>query len=164
MIFFESAAAWLRELASLPVLKAFCATVATFLMEAVGYPDSAFVFLFYLMIADYVLGFAQAWKTDTIRRNKLVQGAYKFMFMWLSVALLVLVDKALGKSINALDSMWFELHDLYIAYLCIGEFFSCTGHLVVLGLKPFPDSFLKRLEQYRARIDSGDFNDKDGKE
>lgn len=149
----DSALAWLQELVACPTLKALCAAVCSFSLQAVGHPDSAFLFLFYLMMADYLLGFVRAWKSNNIRRDKMIRGAYKFLFNWVSVALLVLVDKSLGKAFR-MGALPYELQDFYIAYLCIGEFFSCSAHLTFFGVR-FPQAFMRKLDHYRLRIESG---------
>jgi phage-related holin len=107
----------------------------------------------YLILADLALGLAKAWKTDNFRRSKLLKGAYKILFCWVSVALLVFVDRALGVAFKT-EHMPYELQDFYIAYLCIGEFFSCAGHLAFFGVR-FPKAFIRKLESYRMRIENG---------
>lgn len=148
----ESVASWFRELATWPALKGACACVVSFALEAVGHPDSAFIWLFYLMMADYVLGFVHAWKINDIRRDKLTKGAHKFVFVWVSVALLMMVDKSLSRAF-AVDALPYKLQDFYIAYLCLGEFFSCAAHLAFFGLK-YPAVIMTKLHAYRARLDS----------
>jgi toxin secretion/phage lysis holin len=144
---------WVRELSLWAWVKAVAAGGITFALELVGYPESAFLWLVYLMLADFILGFSRAWKTGCISSRKLRKGAYKFLFCWVSIALLVFVDRAIGVAFKT-DYMPYELQDFYIAYLCIGEFFSCAGHLAFFGVH-FPASFLARLEQYRMRIEDG---------
>jgi toxin secretion/phage lysis holin len=149
----ENITEWTREFAAWAWIKAVAAGCFTFALDVVGYPESAFLWLVYLMLADFALGFSRAWKSDSISSRKLRKGAYKFLFVWVSVALLVFVDRAIGVAFKT-DYMPYELQDFYIAYLCIGEFFSCAGHLAFFGVR-FPASFLARLEQYRMRIEGG---------
>jgi phage-related holin len=154
---------WARECAAWAWVKAVAACGITVALEMVGYPESAFLWLVYLMLADFALGFSQAWKTGNINARKLRKGAYKFVFCWVSVALLVFVDRAIGVALKT-DYMPYELQDFYIAYLSIGEFFSCAGHLAFFGVH-FPASFIRKLEQYRMRIEGGPVEQRpDGKD
>jgi toxin secretion/phage lysis holin len=148
-----------REFISWAGLKVVVAGGITFALELVGYPESAILWLFYLMVADFILGFSRAWKNGTPNRRKFYKGIGKFLFYGVSVALLVFVDRSLSVAFKA-DYLPYELQDFYIAYLCIGEFVSCAGHLAFFGM-PFPASFLRRLEQYRQRIEGEGW---DGKE
>ena len=148
---------WAREISAWAWIKAVAAGGVTFALELVGYPESAFLWLVCLMLADFALGFSRAWKTDSISSRKLRKGAYKFIFCWVSVALLVFVDRAIGVAFKT-DYMPYELQDFYIAYLCIGEFFSCAGHLAFFGVR-FPASFIRKLERYRMRIEGGPVRD-----
>jgi phage-related holin len=141
----------LRELSVFAWLKAIAAAALTLALDLVGYPESAFLWLVYLMLADFVLGFCRAWKSDNINGAKLRKGAYKFLFCWVSVTLLVFVDRALAVAFKT-DYFPYELQDFYIAYLCIGEFFSCAGHLAFFGVR-FPDAVMRKLEKYRTHMD-----------
>jgi toxin secretion/phage lysis holin len=146
---------WLHELCLWAWARTVIAGAATFTLEVVGYPESGFLWLIYLMLADFILGFSRAWKTNTISSSKLRKGAYKFLFCWVSVALLVFVDRAISVAFKT-DVMPYELQDFYIAYLSIGEFFSCAVHLEFFGVR-FPDAFMRKLTDYRTHIESGQF-------
>jgi toxin secretion/phage lysis holin len=149
----------LRELSVWAGIKMLAAGAVTVALELVGYPESAFLLLVYLMLADFILGFSRAWKTDTVNCFKLRKGAYKFIFCWVSVALLVFVDRAIGIAFKT-EVPPYELQDFYIAYLCIGEFFSCATHLAFFGVR-FPQSILRKLAQYRMRFEEGRPSDHD---
>jgi toxin secretion/phage lysis holin len=144
---------WAREITTWAWLKATVSGAVVVALELVGHPESAFLWLICLMLGDFALGFSRAWKTNSISSRKLHKGACKFLFVWISVALLVFVDRAISVAFKA-DYLPYELQDFYIAYLCIGEFLSCAGHLAFFGVR-FPASFLARLEQYRAHIETG---------
>jgi phage-related holin len=155
----ENVMDWARELSLWPWLKAAMAGLVTVALEVVGYPESAFLCLVYLMLADFALGFSRAWKMDCISSRKLRKGAYKFLFAWVSVALLMLVDRAIGVAFKT-TYMPYELQDFCIAYLCIGEFFSCAEHLAFFGVR-FPSFIMRRLAQYRVHIETGKWDGRD---
>lgn len=141
----------LQELATMPVFKAILAALWCWVLEMAGHPESAARWLFWLMIADLLLGFAQAWKQNDIRGAKLKSGAFKFFRYWCAVAVFVMADAALVK---AFPGMPVSLGDTFIAYLAINEAFSCIDHLAFFGM-PVPEGFLKRLRNYRDAAIAG---------
>jgi phage-related holin len=144
----------LQELATMPIVKAVLAALWYWVLEMVGHPESAARWLFYLMIADLLLGFGQAWKQNDIRGQKLKGGAFKFFRYWIAVAVFVMADAAL---IKAFPAMPVSLRDTFIAYLAINEAFSCIDHLSFFGM-PVPEGFLRRLRNYRDGCVSGEWN------
>jgi phage-related holin len=149
----EDVAGMFREFCAWAWLKTIIAGLVSFVLEMVGYPESAIVWLIYLITADWILGLGRAWKTGNPNRRKFYKGMGKILFYAFSVILVGFVDRAIGVAFKV-ESMPYEWQDFVILYLCIGEFLSCAGHLAFFGVR-FPDAFLRRLEQYRAHIEVG---------
>lgn len=135
----------LRELIQMPGLKASLALAASWALQMVGHPDSAAALLFSLLICDLTLGFCRAWKADTLRGSRIVQGAFKFFRYWIAVAVFVMADGTIKKAIPGLPV---SISDAFIAYLAVNEALSCVDHLAFFGM-PVPEAFLKRLRKFR---------------
>ncbi|MCL1888897.1 MAG: phage holin family protein [Desulfovibrionaceae bacterium] len=140
-----------HELGIMPEIKGALALASIWLLDMTGYPESAAIWLFYLMLADLALGFIRAWKSRAIIGRRILRGAFKFFRYWMAVAVFVWVDAAIFK---ALPSLPISLRDAFIAYLAINEAFSCVDHLAFFGM-PVPDAFLKRLHHYRDTVTAG---------
>ena len=141
----------IRELCALPGIKSGLALCASTVLALVGHPDSAALWLFALLVCDLLLGIARAWKTESLRGRRIVQGAFKFFRYWLAVAVFVMVDEAVK---HAFPYLPVSLRDTFIAYLAINEAFSCVDHLAFFGM-PVPEPFLKRLRDYREACLTG---------
>lgn len=158
MIIVESAWGWVKELCAFPAVKGGCAAGMAFILSAVGHPDSAFLALVHLMVADFGLGFYRAWRGDNLRRDKLIKGAVKIVCTWVAVALMFKVDEAVGKT-PILNHLLFgaSLHGLLIGYFCVTEFISCSEHLASFGVR-FPEGIIRKLREYRTAIDTGEWD------
>lgn len=128
-------------------LKAALGLLWSFILTAAGYPETAIKALVFLLVADFILGFAHAWRDCNLRGDKIQGGAYKFVAYWVAIAIFVQVDKTL---INALP-IEVSLANLLIAYLGVNEALSCLAHLSAFGL-PVPEHLVKRLMRYKNRL------------
>lgn len=135
----------LRELCTMPVAKSALACASTWALQMVGHPDSAAIWLCYLLIMDLALGLAKAWRQENIQKEKLKRGAFKFFRYWIAVSVFVMADNALKKAFPELPV---SIRDTFIAYLAINEAFSCVEKLAFFGM-PVPEPFLRRLRNYR---------------
>jgi toxin secretion/phage lysis holin len=151
----EALSEWTREMSLWASIKAVAAGGLTVALELLGYPESAIIWLLYLVVADFILGFSRAWKMCTISPRKFYRGVSKTLLLFISVALIGFLDKSFSAAFKT-EYLSYEIQDFYIIYLCIGQFLSCAGHLAFFGM-PFPESFLKRLEQYRKHIEEAPF-------
>jgi len=132
-------------------LKAALGLLWSFILTSAGYPETAIEALVYLLIADFILGFARAWRDCALRGNKIRHGAYKFVAYWVAIALFVQVDKTL---VSALP-VEISLANLLIAYLGVNEALSCLAHLSAFGL-PVPEHLVKRLTKYKERLEENE--------
>lgn len=128
-------------------LKAALGLLWSFILTSAGHPETAIEALIYLLVADFILGFASAWRDCNLRGDKIRNGAYKFVAYWAAIAIFVQADKTL---INAL-SVEVPLTNLLIAYLGINEALSCLAHLSAFGL-PVPEHLMKRLTKYKEKL------------
>ena len=135
---------YLSELGAMPWLKGIIAVCFTFILEMVGHPNSAAKWLFLLMLADFILGFARAWQQKDIQAIKLRSGAFKFFWYWVAVAIFVMADAAIQPAMP----VTILLRDAFIAYLAANEALSCVDHLGFFKV-PVPKHFLERLRKYR---------------
>jgi len=129
-------------------LKAALGLLWSFILTSAGYPETAIEALVYLLVADFILGFAHAWRDCTLCGDKIRHGAYKFVTYWAAIALFVQVDKTL---VNALP-VEISLANLLIAYLGVNEALSCLAHLSAFGL-PVPEHLIKRLTRYKEKLE-----------
>lgn len=143
-----------NELACECGIKALLALAWSFISTSVGYPETAVVALLYLFIADFFLGFFRAWRSCTLRGDKIRAGAYKFVAYWASIAIFVQADMVLTNAFPFNVS----LVNLLIAYLGVNEALSCLAHLQYFGL-PVPEYFVKRLKKYREQIEASSDDD-----
>jgi len=132
-------------------LKAALGLLWSFILTSAGYPETAIEALIYLLVADFILGFARAWRDCTLRGDKIRHGAYKFVTYWAAIALFVQVDKTI---VNALPAE-ISLANLLIAYLGVNEAISCLAHLSAFGL-PVPEHLVKRLTKYKERLEENE--------
>ncbi|MCD8106546.1 MAG: phage holin family protein [Oscillospiraceae bacterium] len=132
-------------------LKAALGLLWSFILTSEGYPETAIEALVYLLVADFILGFALAWRDCTLRGDKIRHGAYKFVAYWAAIALFVQVDKTLA---NALP-MEVSSANLLIAYLGANEALSCLAHLSAFGL-PVPEHLVKRLTRYKEKLEENE--------
>jgi len=123
----------------------------SFILTSAGYPETAIEALVYLLVADFILGFARAWRDCALCGDKTRHGAYKFVAYWGAIALFVQVDKTL---VNALP-VEISLANLLIAYLGVNEALSCLAHLSAFGL-PVPEHLVKRLTKYKERLEENE--------
>jgi len=137
-----------NELTTEGGLKAALGLLWFFILTSAGYPETAIEALVYLLVADFILGFARAWRDCTLRGDKIRHGAYKFVAYWAAIALFVQVDKTL---VNALP-VEVSLANLLIAYLGVNEALSCLAHLSAFGL-PVPEHLVKRLTRYKEKLE-----------
>ncbi len=101
------------------------------------------VVLMTLMLLDYMLGFARAWKTHDLRRSKGIAGLGKFIFYSVAWFVAALVEE----SIHGV----FPVRDVVIGYMCAHEGLSCFEHLAYFGV-PLPTGLRTRLREYRDTI------------
>ena len=147
----------LEELTRMPVLKAALAAVTSFVLTAVGHPESAAKWLLGLMLTDLCLGLMRAWVGEGFRAAKLSKGAKKFFFYWVAVAIFSMTSAALPKQFGML------LRDGFIGYLAVNEALSCVVHLSFFGF-PVPEPFLRRLKGYRDACANGEWNGEERRE
>lgn len=132
-------------------LKAALGLLWSFILTSAGYPETAIEALVYLLVADFILGFARAWRDCTLRGDKIRYGAYKFVVYWAAIALFVQVDKTLTHALP----MEISSANLLIAYLGVNEALSCLAHLSAFGL-PVPEHLVKRLTRYKEKLEENE--------
>lgn len=144
-----------KELLTLAWFKGALAALMAFALEMAGHPESAARWLFWLMLADLLLGLSRAWGGEEgFRAVKIRRGAWKFFRYWLAVAVFVMADAAIKK---ALPFHAVSLRDCFIAYLAVNEAFSCVDHLAFFGM-PVPEPLLKRMREYRNDCVTGQWD------
>ena len=158
----ENFIVWVNETFTYVNVKAVGASVISFALAAAGEPDSAFDVLVVMMVVDFALGFSLAFRNNRLNSVKFKCGAGKFVFVWGTVALLVLVDKTIRTAVADFVPVPFKLHDFAIIYFCLQEFLSCAGHMHQYGF-PMPAWIIEKLQGYRADIEAGK-NPWDGRE
>ena len=143
----------LRELSSLAALKFGLAISMAWVLRMAGHPDSAAMLLFALILCDFLLGIAHAWKLRIFLGRYIVHNAFKFFGYWMAVVVFVLTDGIIQKAFPILPV---SLSDTFIAYLAINETLSCVSHLAYFGV-PVPEALLQRLRDYRDSSLAGRF-------
>jgi phage-related holin len=146
----------LQELSTAVALKGAFAAVCGWLLDTVGYPQTAVLSLAYLLLADLGLGSTRAWMQRMFRGRRLLAGALKFGLYFCAVALFMKADQTLAKVIDLKSIGIFDasLSDVFIAYLALNELGSCMEHLVFFGL-PMPEGLKERLQKYREVLTRG---------
>ena len=106
-----------------------------------------------LMVFDYALGFAHAWKENKQDPYKFARGVTKFIVYGLAINVVVQADKGMG-----LESSLFSLRNLLCGYLIANEAISALTHLSAFGV-PVPVWLFERLRKYRDNIEHPKDND-----
>ncbi len=110
-----------------------------------GGVDQHVQILFILMVCDYAFGFARAWATTTVSREKMVRGVWKFLWYFAALVVVHLFDQAFCFQ---LGQGFINLRGFLALYLSVCETLSALGHLAALGV-PLPERLLSRLRAYR---------------
>lgn len=137
-----------RELMENAVFKSVAAAAFAWLAGVMGGVGKVLPFLALLLVLDYALGFARAWRSGRISAAKLRAGVWKFFFYFTAVFVVAAVDGALG---TAWTLFHIPMGAFFVLYLCVNEAMSCLDHLQSFGV-PVPAWLSTRLREYRDTV------------
>ena len=137
-----------EDLAAAAWAKTACAFLFTACLRFFGLDHSPIEALMTLMVCDYILGFAHAWREKNIDVGKLRRGLGKFIGYAMALNIAWLADKGMNIPLDAA----YSLRNLLCAYLAAHEAFSALTHLGAFGV-PIPVWLMDRLRSYRKSIE-----------
>jgi len=131
-------------------IKAFLSAIILGVSWLIGTIDQVGMALFALVGSDFILGFANAWKTDTLSGVKFRHGISKFLTFWMTIIVGNLLDIIFFHKTNV-DFGW---RNGFIVYLGVNEALSVCKHLIVLKV-PLPEKLIQKLENYKSEMNYG---------
>lgn len=133
-------------LTTAPSIKLLLGFAIAVFAKLLGLSHSAVQALMLLMLCDYFLGAAHAWKENRLEFSKLKRGFGKFIVYGAAINITWLADEGMGT-----EAMGFSLRNLLCGYLSANEALSALTHLAEFGF-PFPVWLKERLRHYRDSI------------
>lgn len=134
---------YLHQIFTHPLIKSSVSFLVVSLEFMIWWFDVAIRALLILLILDFVIGFAVAFRDHRISGRKMMEWLYKMMvyFVWVSMAhwtdILIF---------HTTVEFWFQ--NFIIVYLWVNESLSIIKHMNDLWVK-VPIKLVKRLESYR---------------
>ena len=133
-------------LTTAPSIKLLLGFAIAVFAKLLGLSHSAVQALMLLMLCDYFLGAAHAWKENRLEFSRLKRGLGKFIVYGAAINITWLADEGMGT-----EAMGFSLRNLLCGYLSANEALSALTHLAEFGF-PFPVWLKERLRHYRDSI------------
>lgn len=133
-------------LTTAPSIKLLLGFAIALFAKLLGLSHSAVQALMLLMLCDYFLGAAHAWKENRLEFSKLKRGLGKFIVYGVAINITWLADEGMGT-----EAVGFSLRNLLCGYLSANEALSALTHLAEFGF-PFPVWLKERLRHYRDSI------------
>ena len=129
-------------------LKSFVALVLWVVLAFFDLENPAHKALIYLMVLDYALGAAHAWKCNRFMQLFFWRGLSKFIVYALAIFIADLADKGMGVYL-----LGTSLSSALCAYLVANEALSALCHLGEFGV-PIPPWLLAKLRFYKKNIEA----------
>ncbi len=140
----------LSKIFSFAGLKVLLTTIVVYIEYAIGWFDLVMKWLLMLMMLDFAMGFANAWKHHRVSRTKMRDGIYKFILYAILIGTGHWTDIVVFH-----QEVEFGFQNAFIVYLGLTEAISILKHGADLWA-PVPKRILIRLESYRDKIDVPD--------
>jgi len=139
---------YVADLATAPCVKAVIGLCWLCIGYLFGLPNPATEALIYLMIIDYALGTAHAWKDNRQSFQSFARGVLKFIVYGVAINIANHVDVGIGPMAFGIS---FQV--MLCGYLCANEALSALTHLGEFGV-PIPPWFMERLRNYRKTCEN----------
>lgn len=129
-----------------PALKAFLTTLLVLIEFAIGWFDQVMQALLMLIILDFLMWFAIAWRDHKVSRHKMMTWLYKMMIYCGGIMMGHWTDILVFH-----HEIEFGIQNIVIVYLGVNEALSIIKHMNSFWVK-MPIALVKKLESYRDNI------------
>lgn len=144
---FDTIGIYLHQIISHPFIKSWIAFIVVFIEFMIWWFDVAIRALLILLILDFVMWFAVAFRDHKISRRKMMSWLFKMMVYFVGVSMAHWTDFLI---FHTVVEFWFQ--NFIIVYLGVNESLSIIKHMNDLGVK-MPIQLIQRLESYRDKLD-----------